>query len=166
MMGCIHLTCVYVQWQLISLSQNCAEVYKWTNQTLARARRHVAESSLDMFSQCHGKTLPGESPVPQKPSIIIPVCHCYPHPTPFHPALPHTSSQLSLSPLCFWYLSRPLSPPMLFSFSLFLKESGFSTSFCFSSIYRLKQWLEARGTVVIHASAAMFLVSFCHTAAQ
>lgn len=73
------------------------------------------------------KTLPGESPFPQKPSIIIPVCHCYPHPNPFHPALPHTSSQLSLSALCFWYLSHPLYPPMLFS--LFLRRVGFPLPF-------------------------------------
>lgn len=45
----------------------------------------------------------------------------------FHPALPHTSSQLSFSALCFWYLSHPLYPPMLFS--LFLRRVGFPLPF-------------------------------------
>lgn len=102
-----------------------------------------AESSLATVSQCHGKNVPRWISISTKTINHHPRISLLSPSHSFHPPLPHTSSLLSLSPLCFCYLSHTLHPPMPSSFFLFFKESGLSTSFCFCSFFRFKKWLGA-----------------------
>lgn len=133
--------CVYVQWQLISLSGNCE-----VSCLLCRSIQMNQSDASKGTQTCrwviteHVFTVSWEN-TPRWVSIPTKTINHHPSVSllspsqSFSPCTPtHILSTLSFCSLFLIFVSPTLSSHALF---FIFKESGLSTSFCFSSIYRL-----------------------------